>query len=48
MQVTVNLDYKNYIFDLYGTIIDIHTEEGELKLWEALAKFYQKHFLNNL
>ncbi len=43
MQVTVNLDYKNYIFDLYGTIIDIHTEEGELKLWEALAKFYQKH-----
>lgn len=42
MQVTVNLDYKNYIFDLYGTLIDIHTEEGEHKLWEALAEFYQK------
>lgn len=42
MQVSVNLEYKNYIFDLYGTIIDIHTEEGELKLWEELAKYYQK------
>lgn len=43
MQVSVNLDYKNYIFDLYGTIIDIHTEEGEKKLWKALAKFYRRH-----
>ncbi|MBQ3558522.1 MAG: HAD family hydrolase [Agathobacter sp.] len=43
MQVSVNLDYKNYIFDLYGTIIDIHTEEGEKKLWKALAKFYRQH-----
>ena len=41
MQVAVNLDYKNYIFDLYGTLIDIHTEEGELKLWEALAEFFK-------
>lgn len=43
MRVSVNLDYKNYIFDLYGTIIDIHTEEGEKKLWKALAKFYRQH-----
>ena len=43
MQVSVNLDYKNYIFDLYGTIIDIHTEEGEKRLWKALAKFYRQH-----
>lgn len=42
MKVDVNLNYKNYIFDLYGTLIDIHTEEGELKLWEALAQFYGK------
>ena len=42
MKVDVNLNYKNYIFDLYGTLIDIHTEEGELKLWEALAEFYGK------
>ena len=43
MNVTVDLNYKNYIFDLYGTIIDIHTEEGELKLWKALAKYYRQH-----
>ena len=43
MQVTVNLNYENYIFDLYGTLIDIHTEEGEKKLWKALAKHYRKH-----
>ena len=43
MQVSVNLDYNNYIFDLYGTLIDIHTEEGEKKLWKALAKYYRKH-----
>lgn len=42
MNVDVNLNYENYIFDLYGTLIDIHTEEGELKLWEALAEFYGK------
>lgn len=33
-------DYKNYIFDLYGTLVDIHTEEGEPELWEKLALFY--------
>ena len=43
MQPTVNLNYDNYIFDLYGTLIDIHTEEGEKKLWKALAKHYRKH-----
>lgn len=43
MQVSVDLKYENYIFDLYGTLIDIHTEEGERKLWKALAKFYRVH-----
>lgn len=33
-------DYKNYIFDLYGTLVDIHTEEGIPKLWEKLSFFY--------
>lgn len=42
MNVTVNLNYKNYIFDLYGTIIDIHTDEEEMQLWEALAEYYKK------
>ena len=43
MKVAVDLKYENYIFDLYGTLIDIHTEEGEWKLWRALAKFYRAH-----
>lgn len=33
-------DYKNYIFDLYGTLVDIHTEENQTELWEKLSFFY--------
>ena len=33
-------DYKNYIFDLYGTLVDIHTDEGKTELWEKLSLFY--------
>lgn len=43
MNVTVDLKYQNYIFDLYGTLIDIHTDEEEKSLWKALAKFYRHH-----
>lgn len=32
--------YKNYVFDLYGTLADIHTDEGLPELWEGLAKKY--------
>lgn len=32
--------YKSFIFDLYGTLVDIHTEEGLPSLWEGLAKWY--------
>ncbi len=32
--------YKYCIFDLYGTLVDIHTDEEQLKLWEKLALFY--------
>lgn len=42
MRVTVDLKYKNYIFDLYGTLIDIHTDEEDENLWEALADDYCK------
>ncbi len=31
---------ENYIFDLYGTLIDIETDEESLPLWEKLADFY--------
>lgn len=33
-------DYKNYIFDLYGTLVDIHTEETDSQLWKKLSLFY--------
>lgn len=32
--------YKHYLFDLYGTLIDIHTQEDALPLWEKLSTFY--------
>ena len=32
--------YENYIFDLYGTLVDIHTEEDSETVWEKLAMFY--------
>lgn len=32
--------FKNYIFDLYGTLIDIHTDEGSKELWEKMTIFY--------
>lgn len=30
-------DYKNYIFDLYGTLVDIHTNESKASLWKNMA-----------
>ena len=32
------MKYKNYIFDLYGTLADIETDEQEMKLWKKMAK----------
>ena len=32
--------YKNYIFDFYGTLVDIKTDETKLELWEHLAALY--------
>ena len=32
--------YENYIFDLYGTLVDINTNEEKRRLWEKLALFY--------
>ena len=33
-------DYENYVFDLYGTLVDIHTEEEDSSVWKKLALFY--------
>ena len=35
--------YKNYIFDLYGTLADINTDEEDIKVWEKLSLFYSYH-----
>ena len=32
--------YQNYIFDLYGTLIDINTDEWQAKLWKSLQILY--------
>lgn len=33
--------FKNYVFDLYGTLIDINTDEWDTSLWEKLAILYR-------
>lgn len=35
--------YKNYIFDLYGTLVDIHTNETKPYLWKKLHIWYSMH-----
>lgn len=32
--------YKNYIFDLYGTLVDIRTDEEKEELWVQMAGIY--------
>lgn len=35
--------YKNYIFDLYGTLVDIRTNENSIYLWKKMQEFYGFH-----
>lgn len=30
-------EYNNYLFDLYGTLVDVHTDEGKDILWRRLS-----------
>ena len=32
--------YKNIVFDLYGTLVDIHTDEYKPEFWEAVSIYY--------
>ena len=32
--------YSNYIFDLYGTLVDINTDESSKEFWYKLSLFY--------
>ena len=39
--------YDYYVFDLYGTLVDIHTEEDDRNLWEKMCLFdgyYDAHY----
>lgn len=38
--------YQNCIFDLYGTLVDIHTDETQPRLWEELSAWYREHGAN--
>ncbi len=35
--------YRHCIFDLYGTLVDIHTDEDLPQVWERTAAFYSAH-----
>ena len=34
------MKYQNYIFDLYGTLVDIHTDEGKNAHWKKIAVYF--------
>lgn len=35
--------YDNYVFDLYGTLIDIRTDEHDIRTWERWAAWLDEH-----
>ncbi len=35
--------YAAYLFDLYGTLVDIHTDESKPAFWKAVAAYYTEH-----
>ena len=35
--------YKNYVFDLYGTLIDIRTNENKPYLWKKMSEIYSAY-----
>lgn len=34
----IEFKYKNYLFDLYGTLVDIHTDEERYSFWKKVGK----------
>lgn len=37
------MKYQNFLFDFYGTLADIHTNESKKDLWRQLALWYRSH-----
>lgn len=40
------MKYENYVFDLYGTLIDIRTDEDQDELWQKSAIWLEKKGVN--
>ena len=40
MKARLPMDYDNYVFDLYGTLVDIRTDENRKEVWKSLSLFY--------
>lgn len=38
------MKYDNYIFDLYGTLVDIHTDEESIGFWRKVAGYVKREF----
>ena len=36
-------EYAAYLFDLYGTLVDIHTDENKPAFWKQIASYYTAH-----
>ena len=39
----MNTNYKHFVFDLYGTLIDLHTDEQCAKTWKKWCKWLDAH-----
>lgn len=35
--------YSTYLFDLYGTLVDIHTDESSPAFWKKMADYFNKN-----
>ena len=36
-------EYGNYIFDLYGTLVEIHTDENRRSFWKQMEAVFEEH-----
>ncbi|MCR5584411.1 MAG: HAD family hydrolase, partial [Lachnospiraceae bacterium] len=37
------MEYRNFIFDFYGTLCDIHTNENKPALWNKMSEIYSAY-----
>lgn len=38
--------YENLVFDIYGTLVDIHTDEQSIELWEKVSSLFSSYGVN--